>query len=164
MMQNSNSHTWSSTIRGRAVKNNFLYEYTPKTVGALGRVQLEAENELCDFILDTPIVTNEVPFLLVWIVIPYAFDIHGNNPDAVKETAKQYLSQIQRIRPLPINPSKLNRLIHLIVQRNVVEYQELGGKFFIRPMSIATLRKQCPHFYTEILLMLWLVIIAAEQY
>jgi hypothetical protein len=32
-----------------------------------------------------------MPFLLVWIVIPYAFDIHGNNLDAVKETVKQYL-------------------------------------------------------------------------
>jgi hypothetical protein len=100
---------------------------------------------LCDLILDAPIVTNEVPFLLVWIVIPYAFDIHGNNPDAVKETSKQYLSQIHRVKPLLINPSKLNRLIHLIVQRNLAEYQELGGKFFIRPMSMATLRRQCPH-------------------
>jgi len=35
MMQNSNSHTWSSTIRGRAVKNNFLHKYTLKIVGAL---------------------------------------------------------------------------------------------------------------------------------
>lgn len=82
-----------------------------------------------------------MPFLLVWIVIPYAFDIRGNNLDAVKETAKQYLGQIHRVKPLPINPSKLNRLTHLIVQRNLAEYQELGGKFFIRPMSMATLRK-----------------------
>ena len=86
-----------------------------------------------------------MPFLLVWIVIPYAFDIHGNNPDAVKETvketSKQHLSQIHRVKPLLINKSKLNRLIHLIVQRNLAEYQELGGKFFIRPMSMATLRK-----------------------
>jgi hypothetical protein len=106
---------------------------------------------LCDLILDNPIVTSEVPFLLVWIVIPFAFDIHGNNPDAVKETAKQYLSQIHRVKPLPINPSKLNRLIHLIVQRNLAEYQELGGKFFIRPMTIPTLRKQCPHLYRDII-------------
>jgi hypothetical protein len=106
---------------------------------------------LCDLILDTPIVTNEVAFLLVWIVIPYAFDIHGNSPDAVKEIAKQYLSQIHRVKPLPINPSKLNRLIHLIVQRNLAEYQELGGKFFIRPMTIPTLRKQCRHLYRDII-------------
>jgi hypothetical protein len=106
---------------------------------------------LFDLILDTPIVTNEVPFLLVWIVIPYAFDIHGNNPDAVKETSKQYLSQIHRVKPLLINPSKLNRLIRLIVQRNLAEYQELGGKFFIRPMSMATLRRQCPHLYRDII-------------
>ncbi len=89
--------------------------------------------------------------MLVWIVIPYAFDIHGNNPDAVKETSKQYLSQIHRVKPLLINPSKLNRLIHLIVQRNLAEYQELGGKFFIRPMSMATLRRQCPHLYRDII-------------
>jgi hypothetical protein len=110
---------------------------------------------LCDLILDTPIVTNEVPFLLVWIVIPYAFDIHGNNPDAVKETvketSKQYLSQIHRVKPLLINPSKLNRLIHLIVQRNLAEYQELGCKFFIRPTSMATLRKQFPQLYRDII-------------
>jgi hypothetical protein len=106
---------------------------------------------LCDLILDTPIVTNEMPFLLVWIVIPYAFDIHGNNLDAVKETAKQYLDEIHRVKPLPINPSKLNRLTHLIVQRNLAEYQELGGKFFIRPMSMATLRKQCPQLYRDII-------------
>jgi hypothetical protein len=106
---------------------------------------------LFDLILDTPIVTNEVPFLLVWIVIPYAFDIPGNNPDAVKETSKQYLSQIHRVKPLLINPSKLNRLIHLMVQRNLAEYQELGGKFFIRPMSMATLRRQCPHLYRDII-------------
>jgi hypothetical protein len=92
-----------------------------------------------------------MPFLLVWIVIPYAFDIHGNNPDAVKETSKQYLSQIHRVKPLLINPSKLNRLIHLMVQRNLAEYQELGGKFFIRPMSMATLRRQCPHLYRDII-------------
>ena len=89
--------------------------------------------------------------MLVWIVIPYAFDIHGNNPDAVKETSKQYLSQIHRVKPLLINPSKLNRLIHLMVQRNLAEYQELGGKFFIRPMSMATLRRQCPHLYRDII-------------
>ena len=89
--------------------------------------------------------------MLVWIVIPYAFDIHGNNLDAVKETAKQYLGQIHRVKPLPINPSKLNRLTHLIVQRNLAEYQELGGKFFIRPTSMATLRKQCPQLYRDII-------------
>lgn len=92
-----------------------------------------------------------MPFFLVWIVIPYAFDIHGNNLDAVKETAKQYLGQIHRVKPLPINPSKLNRLTHLIVQRNLAEYQELGGKFFIRPTSMATLRKQCPQLYRDII-------------
>ena len=92
-----------------------------------------------------------MPFLLVWIVIPYAFDIHGNNLDAVKETAKQYLGQIHRVKPLPINPSKLNRLTHLIVQRNLAECQELGCKFFIRPTSMPTLRKQCPQLYRDII-------------
>jgi hypothetical protein len=114
---------------------------------------------LYDLILDTPIVTNEVPFLLVWIVIPYAFDIQGNNPDAVKETSKQYLSQIHRVKPLLINPSKLNRLIHLIVQRNLAEYQELRGKFFIGQCQWR-LYEDSALSCIKILLMLWLVIIA----
>lgn len=100
-----------------------------------------------------------MPFLLVWIVIPYAFDIHGNNLDAVKETAKQYLGQIHRVKPLPINPSKLNRLTHLIVQRNLAEYQELvvSSSFGQRQWR---LYENSALSCIEILLMLWLVIIA----
>lgn len=45
----------------------------------------------------------------------------------------------------------MNRLTHLIVQRNLAEYQELSGKFFIRPTSMATLRKQCPQLYRDII-------------
>ncbi len=111
--------------------------------------KLDTENAIFDEILRTPFVTPDLIPLVVWVIIPQALQIHGHDTNAVKETVRHYLTEVDKLKPLKGNASWWNRLIHHIIQRALVEYNQFYK--FPRPMRLQVIRREFPELYVHLM-------------
>jgi len=117
--------------------------------------QQEEADATYDKILQAPFVTTELYFHVIWIVIPYALAKAGGNiksektQEQAKETVRNYLSKVNAIQPIPRDGSYWNRLIHLIIERHIIEHR-LTGKL-IWPISMSVLRRENRKLHGQII-------------
>ena len=100
-------------------------------------------------LLQIPIVTNHLPFLLFWTLGPYVLERENGNADRTKQVLKDYLTMVSRIRPLRPNATWWWRLVEQIV-RVAEGYKETEG-YHLKPMPLSKLKEMDETLYKNIM-------------
>jgi hypothetical protein len=104
---------------------------------------------LYEQLLQVPITSNHLPFLLFWIIGPYVLEREHGNSDRAKEVLKQYLTRVNQIRPLKPNPTWWTRLLEQIITV-AQNYKEAEG-YDLRPMPLSKLKEMDETLFKNIM-------------
>jgi hypothetical protein len=111
------------------------------------RIQ-EAEAELYEQLLQTPIASEHLGWLVIWMIAPYAVQRENEDAERARDVVKCYLSRVNKIKPLAPNPSFWLRIVNQTIETIITEQKQKGHA--IEPMSIAALHRHNPLLYREL--------------
>jgi hypothetical protein len=107
-----------------------------------------AESELYEQLLQTPIVSEDLGWLVIWIIAPYAVQRENADAERAREVVKDYLDNVHKIKPLAPNPSFWLRIVNQTIETVIVEQKQKGHA--IEPMSTTALHRHNPLLYREL--------------
>jgi hypothetical protein len=107
-----------------------------------------AESELYEQLLQTPIVSEDLGWLVIWIIAPYAVQRENADAERARELVKDYLDNIHKIKPLAPNPSFWLRIVNQTIETVIVEQKQKGHA--IEPISTAALHRHNPLLHREL--------------
>ena len=108
----------------------------------------EAEAELYEQLLQTPIASEHLGWLVIWMIAPYAVQRENADAKRARDVVKEYLDNVHKIKPLAPNPSFWLRIVNQTIETVIVEQKQKGHA--IEPMSIAALHRHNPLLYREL--------------
>jgi hypothetical protein len=108
----------------------------------------EAESELYEQLLQTPIVSEDLGWLVIWIIAPYAVQRENADTERARELVKDYLDNVHKIKPLAPNPSFWLRIMNQTIETVIVEQKQKGHA--IEPISTAALHRHNPLLHREL--------------
>lgn len=111
------------------------------------RIQ-EAETDLYEQLLQTPIASEHLGWLVIWMIAPYAVQREDADAEKAREVVKCYLRQVNKIKPLAPNPSFWLRIVNQTIETVIAEQKQKGHA--IEPMSMAALHRHNPLLYREL--------------
>lgn len=108
----------------------------------------EAEADLYEQLLQTPIASEHLGWLVIWMIAPYAVQRENADAEKAREVVKRYLSKVNKIKPLAPNPSFWLRIVNQTIETVIAEQKQKGHA--IEPMSMAALHRHNPLLYREL--------------
>lgn len=114
----------------------------------LQEAEAAAEAELYEQLLQTPIASEHLGWLVIWMIAPYAVQREDADADKAREVVKCYLRQVNKIKPLAPNPSFWLRIVNQTIETVIAEQKQKGHA--IEPMSMAALHRHNPLLYREL--------------
>lgn len=107
-----------------------------------------AEVELYEQLLRTPIASEDLGWLVIWIIAPYSVQRENADAERAREVVKCYLNKVHKIKPLSPNPSFWLRIVNQTIETVIAEQKQKGHA--IEPMSMAALHRHNPLLYREL--------------
>jgi len=108
----------------------------------------ESGAELYEQLLQTPIVSEDLGWLVIWIIAPYAVQRENADAERAREVVKDYLDNVHKIKPLAPNPSFWLRIVNQTIETVIVEQKQKGHA--IEPMKMTALHRHNPLLYREL--------------
>ena len=104
--------------------------------------------ELYEQLLQTPIASEDLGWLVIWIIAPYSVQRENADAERAREVVKEYLNNVHKIKPLSPNPSFWLRIVNQTIETVIAEQKQKGHA--IEPMSMAALHRHNPLLYREL--------------
>ena len=112
------------------------------------QAEAAAEVELYEQLLRTPIASEDLGWLVIWIIAPYSVQRENADAERAREVVKEYLNNVHKIKPLSPNPSFWLRIVNQTIETVIAEQKQKGHA--IEPMSMAALHRHNPLLYREL--------------
>ena len=112
------------------------------------QAEATAEVELYEQLLRTPIASEDLGWLVIWIIAPYSVQRENADAEKAREVVKCYLNKVHKIKPLSPNPSFWLRIVNQTIETVIAEQKQKGHA--IEPMSMGALHRHNPLLYHEL--------------